>query len=134
MLNILCDTIQERDMFYDFINTAVSLSVNKYAFSHTISLFRLSLSSKPTSIALPSELKVQSIFYINILHHGVLLFFKFQLWSILQRQRQAEAINGALAMIGLTAGLVVEGQTGKGILAQVLMVNVLVCGIYNVLS
>nr|CAB3447200.1 unnamed protein product [Digitaria exilis] len=34
------------------------------------------------------------------------------------RRRQAEAINGALAMIGLTAGLVVEGQTGKGILGQ----------------
>ncbi|OEL27146.1 hypothetical protein BAE44_0011831 [Dichanthelium oligosanthes] len=36
----------------------------------------------------------------------------------LKRRRQAEAINGALAMIGLTAGLVVEGQTGKGILGQ----------------
>ncbi|KAL5213014.1 hypothetical protein ABZP36_023861 [Zizania latifolia] len=36
----------------------------------------------------------------------------------LKRRRQAEAINGALAMIGLTAGLVIEGQTGKGILAQ----------------
>ncbi|RLM79158.1 uncharacterized protein C2845_PM12G20090 [Panicum miliaceum] len=36
----------------------------------------------------------------------------------LKKQRQAEAINGALAMIGLTAGLVVEGQTGKGILEQ----------------
>nr|TKW40233.1 hypothetical protein SEVIR_1G232800v2 [Setaria viridis] len=34
------------------------------------------------------------------------------------RRRQAEAINGALAMIGLTAGLVLEGQTGKGILGQ----------------
>ncbi|CAL5020966.1 unnamed protein product [Urochloa decumbens] len=34
------------------------------------------------------------------------------------KRRQAEAINGALAMIGLTAGLVVEGQTGKGILGQ----------------
>ncbi|KAG6499827.1 hypothetical protein ZIOFF_039622 [Zingiber officinale] len=34
------------------------------------------------------------------------------------RRRQAEAINGALAMIGLTAGLVIEGQTGKGILGQ----------------
>ncbi|RLM78821.1 uncharacterized protein C2845_PM12G12070 [Panicum miliaceum] len=38
----------------------------------------------------------------------------------LKKQRQGEAINGALAMIGLTAGLVVEGQTGKGILAQLL--------------
>ncbi|CAD6243616.1 unnamed protein product [Miscanthus lutarioriparius] len=36
----------------------------------------------------------------------------------LKRRRQAEAINGALAMIGLTVGLVVEAQTGKGILGQ----------------
>ncbi|XP_065014926.1 uncharacterized protein LOC135678910 isoform X3 [Musa acuminata AAA Group] len=36
----------------------------------------------------------------------------------IQRRRQAEAVNGTLAMIGLTAGLVVEGQTGKGILGQ----------------
>nr|CAD1827847.1 unnamed protein product [Ananas comosus var. bracteatus] len=36
----------------------------------------------------------------------------------LKRRRRAEAINGAWAMIGLTAGLVVEGQTGKGILGQ----------------
>ncbi|KAI4379813.1 hypothetical protein MLD38_006059 [Melastoma candidum] len=35
-----------------------------------------------------------------------------------QRRRQIEAINGAWAMIGLTAGLVIEGQTGKGILGQ----------------
>ncbi|XP_016902490.1 uncharacterized protein LOC103492970 isoform X2 [Cucumis melo] len=35
-----------------------------------------------------------------------------------KRRRQIEAINGAWAMIGLTAGLVIEGQTGKGILAQ----------------
>ncbi|XP_026657705.2 uncharacterized protein LOC103699445 isoform X2 [Phoenix dactylifera] len=35
-----------------------------------------------------------------------------------KRRRQAEAINGAWAMIGLTAGLVVEGHTGKGILDQ----------------
>ena len=39
------------------------------------------------------------------------------LW--LQRRREIEAINGAWAMIGLTAGLVIEGQTGKSILAQV---------------
>ncbi|XP_057464164.1 uncharacterized protein LOC130753963 isoform X4 [Actinidia eriantha] len=37
----------------------------------------------------------------------------------LKRRRQIEAINGAWAMIGLTAGLVVEGQTGNSILAQV---------------
>ncbi|KAL5548968.1 hypothetical protein UlMin_004199 [Ulmus minor] len=35
-----------------------------------------------------------------------------------KRQRQIEAINGAWAMIGLTAGLVIEGQTGKSILTQ----------------
>ncbi|KAG8651842.1 uncharacterized protein LOC110616464 isoform X2 [Manihot esculenta] len=33
----------------------------------------------------------------------------------LKRQRQIEAINGAWAMIGLTAGLVIEGGTGKSI-------------------
>lgn len=38
---------------------------------------------------------------------------------LLQRRRQIEAINGAWAMLGLTAGLVIEGQTGNGILAQV---------------
>ncbi|XP_028791033.1 uncharacterized protein LOC114746926 [Neltuma alba] len=36
----------------------------------------------------------------------------------LKRRRQIEAINGAWAMIGLTAGLVIEGQTGKSILMQ----------------
>ncbi|KAI4376272.1 hypothetical protein MLD38_014054 [Melastoma candidum] len=35
-----------------------------------------------------------------------------------QRRREIEAINGAWAMIGLTAGLVIESQTGKGILGQ----------------
>ncbi|XP_044463048.1 uncharacterized protein LOC123194005 isoform X2 [Mangifera indica] len=35
-----------------------------------------------------------------------------------KRRRQIEAINGAWAMIGLTAGLVIEGHTGKSILAQ----------------
>ncbi|KAL7093186.1 hypothetical protein ACP275_11G027400 [Erythranthe tilingii] len=34
------------------------------------------------------------------------------------KRRQIEAINGAWAMIGLTAGLVIEGQTGDSILAQ----------------
>uniref|UniRef100_A0A0D9YUT7 Uncharacterized protein n=1 Tax=Oryza glumipatula TaxID=40148 RepID=A0A0D9YUT7_9ORYZ len=42
----------------------------------------------------------------------------------LKRRRRAEAINGALAMIGLTVGLVLEGQTGKGILAQVFHLNI----------
>ncbi|KAK1275177.1 hypothetical protein QJS04_geneDACA003941 [Acorus gramineus] len=36
----------------------------------------------------------------------------------LKRRRQIEAINGAWAMIGLTAGLVIEGQTGNNILNQ----------------
>ncbi|KAJ7979527.1 Chlorophyll A-B binding protein [Quillaja saponaria] len=36
----------------------------------------------------------------------------------LKRRRKIEAINGAWAMIGLTAGLVIEGQTGKSILDQ----------------
>ncbi|KAK9275912.1 hypothetical protein L1049_023186 [Liquidambar formosana] len=35
-----------------------------------------------------------------------------------KRRRQIEAINGAWAMIGLTAGLVIEGHTGNSILAQ----------------
>ncbi|KAI3801678.1 hypothetical protein L1987_29790 [Smallanthus sonchifolius] len=35
-----------------------------------------------------------------------------------KRRRQIEAINGAWAMLGLTASLVIEGQTGNGILAQ----------------
>ena len=39
--------------------------------------------------------------------------------SVLQNRRQAEAINGALAVLGLTAGLVLEGRTGNGILGQV---------------
>ncbi|KAE9462485.1 hypothetical protein C3L33_05604, partial [Rhododendron williamsianum] len=37
----------------------------------------------------------------------------------LKRRHQIEAINGAWAMIGLTAGLVIEGQTGNSILSQV---------------
>ncbi|KAJ6746272.1 hypothetical protein OIU74_028865 [Salix koriyanagi] len=36
----------------------------------------------------------------------------------LMKRRQIEAINGAWAMIGLTAGLVIEGHTGKSILEQ----------------
>ncbi|KAK6127019.1 hypothetical protein DH2020_039235 [Rehmannia glutinosa] len=35
-----------------------------------------------------------------------------------KRQRQIEAINGAWAMIGITAGLVIEGHTGNSIPAQ----------------
>lgn len=48
-------------------------------------------------------------------------------WLCLQRRSQIEAINGAWAMIGLTAGLVIEGQTGKGILAQVNLLWLQVC-------
>ena len=36
-----------------------------------------------------------------------------------QRRREIESINGAWAIIGLTIGLIIEAQTGKGILAQV---------------
>ncbi|XP_020591421.1 uncharacterized protein LOC110032196 isoform X3 [Phalaenopsis equestris] len=36
----------------------------------------------------------------------------------LRRRRRIEAINGAWAMIGLTAGLVIEGETGKSVLSQ----------------
>lgn len=36
----------------------------------------------------------------------------------LKRQRKIEAINGGWAMLGLTAGLVIEAQTGNGILSQ----------------
>ncbi|XP_065851512.1 uncharacterized protein [Euphorbia lathyris] len=35
-----------------------------------------------------------------------------------KRRRQIEAINGAWAMIGLTAALVIEGRTGKNIINQ----------------
>ncbi|XP_009379505.1 uncharacterized protein LOC103967904 isoform X1 [Pyrus x bretschneideri] len=35
-----------------------------------------------------------------------------------KRKRQIEAINGAWAMIGLTAGLLIEAQTGKSIPTQ----------------
>ena len=36
-----------------------------------------------------------------------------------QKQREVEAINGAFAALGLTAGVIVEGASGKGILEQV---------------
>ncbi|WCJ42423.1 hypothetical protein M5689_023233 [Euphorbia peplus] len=35
-----------------------------------------------------------------------------------ERRRRIEAINGAWAMIGLTAAFVIEGQTGKNVLQQ----------------
>lgn len=44
---------------------------------------------------------------------------EFQAKEKLKRRRQIEAINGAWAMIGLTAGLVVEGHTGNSIVTQV---------------
>lgn len=40
-------------------------------------------------------------------------------FRIMQRQRRIEATNGGWAMLGLTAGVVIEGYTGKGILLQV---------------
>ncbi|CAM6015724.1 unnamed protein product [Sphagnum balticum] len=39
--------------------------------------------------------------------------------AALQRQQQIEAINGGWAVLGLTAAIVIEGYTGKGILQQV---------------
>ncbi|KAF3433591.1 hypothetical protein FNV43_RR24693 [Rhamnella rubrinervis] len=42
---------------------------------------------------------------------------------LVKRQRQIEAINGAWAIIGLTTGLVIESQTGKGILAQIVSIE-----------
>ncbi|KAJ0251539.1 Uncharacterized protein HA466_0124780 [Hirschfeldia incana] len=43
-----------------------------------------------------------------------------------QRRREIEAINGAWAIIGLLIGLVIEAQTGKGILAQ-MAIGLLFC-------
>jgi hypothetical protein len=37
----------------------------------------------------------------------------------MQKQQRIEAINGGWAVLGLTIGIVLEGYTGKGILAQV---------------
>lgn len=37
----------------------------------------------------------------------------------MQRQREIEAINGGWAVLGLTIGVILEGYTGNGILAQV---------------
>jgi hypothetical protein len=37
----------------------------------------------------------------------------------MQKQQRIEAINGGWAVLGLTLGIVLEGYTGKGILAQV---------------
>ncbi|CAM6088533.1 unnamed protein product [Calypogeia fissa] len=37
----------------------------------------------------------------------------------LKRQTEIEAINGGWAMIGLTAGIVIDGYTGKSILLQI---------------
>ncbi|KAH8933326.1 hypothetical protein BDL97_18G024800 [Sphagnum fallax] len=39
--------------------------------------------------------------------------------AALQRQQQIEAINGGWAVLGLTAAIVIEGYTVKGILEQV---------------
>lgn len=45
------------------------------------------------------------------------------IYAWVQRQRRIEAVNGAWAMIGLTAGLVTEAQTGDSIPAQVSLIN-----------
>ncbi|KAF3457780.1 hypothetical protein FNV43_RR02439 [Rhamnella rubrinervis] len=50
---------------------------------------------------------------------------------LVKRQCQIEAINGAWAIIGLTTGLVIESQTGKGILAQVKLLSTLFVHIYT---
>ncbi|KAF3457343.1 hypothetical protein FNV43_RR02000 [Rhamnella rubrinervis] len=50
---------------------------------------------------------------------------------LVKRQRQIEAINGAWAIIGLTTGLVIESQSGKGILAQVKLLSTLFVHIYT---
>ena len=42
-----------------------------------------------------------------------------------QKQREVEAINGAFAVLGLTAGVIVEGANGKGIIEQVSWVSIL---------
>ncbi|XP_009619675.1 uncharacterized protein [Nicotiana tomentosiformis] len=47
-----------------------------------------------------------------------------------QRRRQIEAINGAWAMIGLTAGLVIEGYTGLSIPSQLASYLAAVVGIF----
>ncbi|KAK4337583.1 hypothetical protein RND71_042070 [Anisodus tanguticus] len=49
----------------------------------------------------------------------------------LERRRQIEAINGAWAMIGLTAGLVIEGHTGLSIPAQLASYLAAVVGIFT---
>ncbi|KAG0580886.1 hypothetical protein KC19_4G207700 [Ceratodon purpureus] len=38
---------------------------------------------------------------------------------VFQNQQRIEAINGGWAVLGLTIGIILEGHTGKGILAQV---------------
>ncbi|XP_009802259.1 uncharacterized protein [Nicotiana sylvestris] len=48
-----------------------------------------------------------------------------------QRRRQIEAINGAWAMIGLTAGLVIEGHTGLSIPSQLASYLAAVVGIFT---
>ncbi|CAN4084313.1 unnamed protein product [Withania somnifera] len=49
----------------------------------------------------------------------------------LQRRRQIEAINGAWAMIGLTAGLVIEGHTGLSIPSQLASYVAAIIGIFT---
>lgn len=52
----------------------------------------------------------------------------------LQRQREIEAVNGAWAMIGLTAGLVIEGHTGNSILAQVISLTERKKGSFSIIT
>jgi len=41
----------------------------------------------------------------------------------MQKQQRIEAINGGWAVLGLTIGIILEGYTGKGFLAQVSDLN-----------
>ncbi|XP_055823003.1 uncharacterized protein LOC129891616 [Solanum dulcamara] len=48
-----------------------------------------------------------------------------------QRRRQIEATNGAWAMIGLTAGLIIEGHTGLSIPSQLASYIAAIVGIFT---
>ncbi|KAK9099972.1 hypothetical protein Scep_023402 [Stephania cephalantha] len=78
------------------------------------SAFRVSVS--PGKSELNNEVKMVDPLVAKQLAKKEMQEFKAK--EKLKRQRQIEAINGAWAMIGLTAGLVIEGQTGNSILAQ----------------
>ncbi|KAK9130228.1 hypothetical protein Sjap_010715 [Stephania japonica] len=82
------------------------------------SAFRVSVSPNvsPRKSELNNEVKMVDPLEAKQLAKKEMQEFKAK--EKLKRQRQIEAINGAWAMIGLTAGLVFEGQTGNSILAQ----------------